>query len=495
MKLTDLLVYTEVLAAAGNLTENVALVTYDSRRVREGSLFVAIEGYKIDGHNFIQDALKRGATAVIIQDPAYKSDMYSWVLVPNTRIALADLSSAFWSFPSGKLNLIGVTGTNGKTTTTNLITTILEDHGCKTGLIGTIHNRIGQEIIPVHHTTPEAPELQGLFQEFFSKEAVYAVMEVSSHALELHRVRGSEFDVAVFTNLTQDHLDFHGDMEKYLAAKRKLFNSLGKQTRKQRRKFAIINIDDPYGRQLAEMSGVPMITYGVKNPADVKADQVEVKASGVKFQLRYTNQILPVSLKLTGIFNVYNALAAIAVGLVENVPIRSIIASLENIPGIPGRFETVDEGQDFTVIVDYSHTPDSLENCLKTAREFVQGRIITVFGCGGDRDKTKRPIMGEVAARLSDFVVITSDNPRSENPRDIICDIVPGVMKSMEPRQFVEIVDRREAINLAVREAQKGDMVIIAGKGHEDYQIIGTEVLPFADQVVVADAIKARGGS
>lgn len=495
MKLTDLLAYTEVLAASGDLSQNVSTVTYDSRQVREGSLFVAIEGYKIDGHKYIQTAINGGAIAVIIQDVKYQSDSYTWVRVPNTRQALADLSAVFWNFPSGKLNLIGVTGTNGKTTTTNLIATILEDHGFTTGLIGTIHNRIGQEIIPVHHTTPEAPELQGLFQEFLTKGAEYAVMEVSSHALDLHRVRGSEFDVAVFTNLTQDHLDFHGDMEQYLAAKGKLFNGLGKNSRKPRRKFAIINIDDPYGRQLAEMTGIPIITYGVKNPADVKADQVVVEAAGVKFQLCYTDQILPVSLKLTGVFNVYNALAAIAVGLVENVPVNSIIASLENIAGIPGRFEKVEEGQDFTVIVDYSHTPDSLENCLKTAREFAKGRIITVFGCGGDRDKTKRPIMGEVAARLSDFVVITSDNPRSENPVDIISDIVPGVLRVKEPHQFVELADRREAINLAVREASPGDVVIIAGKGHEDYQIIGTQVSHFDDHEVAAEAIKARGNN
>jgi len=474
------------------LNQDVAMVTYDSRQARAGSLFVAISGYTTDGHKYIGSALANGAVAAVIQDPQYQSADYPWILVPNTRIALADLSAAFYQFPSRQLNVIGVTGTNGKTTTTNLIARVLEDHGCLTGLIGTIHNRIGKEIIPVHHTTPEAPELQGLFHDFLQKGAAYAVMEVSSHALELHRVRHTEFDVAVFTNLTQDHLDFHGDMDQYLAAKGKLFNSLGKNAQKKRRKFAIINADDPYAEQLIEYASVPVITYGIKNPADVKAEQVEVSSAGVKYRLCYTNQVLPVSLKLAGIFNVYNSLAAIAVGLVENVPIQSIIATLEKIPGIPGRFEKVDEGQDFTVIVDYSHTPDSLENCLKTAREFALGRIITVFGCGGDRDKTKRPIMGEVAARLSDFVVVTSDNPRSENPAAIIKDIVPGILRAMRPDQFVEIVDRREAIRMAINEAKTNDVVIIAGKGHEDYQVIGNQVLHFADWEVAAEAIRAR---
>lgn len=493
MRLADLLTYTEVLAAEGDLNSEVRKITFDSRQVREGSLFVAIPGYKSDGHEYIREALSNGAIAVVIQDPQCQSDNYTWVQVPDSRKALADLSAFFWGFPSSKLSLIGVTGTNGKTTTTNLIAAILEDHGLKTGLIGTIHNRIGQETIPVHHTTPEAPELQALFQDFLNKNAKYAVMEVSSHALDLHRVRGCEFDVAVYTNLTQDHLDFHQDMDKYLASKSKLFIGLGKNPRKERRKYAIINIDDPYGSQLAELSNAPVITYGVNKTADVKANQVEVSASGVKYQLRYTNQIRDVSLKLTGTFNVYNSLAAIAFGLMENLPVESIISSLERIDRIPGRFEKVDAGQDYTVIVDYSHTPDSLENCLRTAREFVRGRIITVFGCGGDRDKTKRPIMGEVAGRYSDIALITSDNPRSEDPQEIIKEIVPGISKVMKPNQFIEIVNRREAIFKAIGEARPGDVVIIAGKGHEDYQVIGDRVLHFSDQETALEAIKARG--
>ncbi len=493
MKLADLMKYTEVLACGGGNKNEITDIIYDSREAKPGSLFVAVPGFKVDGHKFITDALKRGASAVLIQDEAYRSEDYPWVLVADTRKAMADLSSAFYGFPSREMNVIGVTGTNGKTTTTNLIRTILADAGEKVGLIGTIHNRIGEEIIPVHHTTPEAPDLQKLFREMLDRGVRYVVMEVSSHALDLHRVRGTEFDVAVFTNLTQDHLDFHGTMEKYLEAKGKLFSGLGVKAWKERRKFAIINQDDPQAGFLMEMSRTPVITYGVKTPADVVAEEVKVSARGVSFMLRYTDQRLPVQLNLTGVFNVYNSLAAIAVGLVEGIPIAQIISSLEKISGIPGRFETVDEGQNFTVIVDYSHTPDSLENCLRTAREFAEGRIITVFGCGGDRDKTKRPIMGEVAARLSDLCIITSDNPRTEDPQAIIDDIVPGILKVVKAGEFLEIPDRREAIYRAIAEAQEKDIIIIAGKGHEDYQIIGKEVFPFDDRLVAREALRAKG--
>lgn len=494
MNLTQLLEYTEVTDFKGNLYKDITGLTYDSRQIRPGNLFIAITGYKTDGHEYIKDAVSKGAQAIVIQDSGYRSDEYTWVEVPDSRIAMADLSSAFFGYPSGKMNIIGVTGTNGKTTTTNLIAYVLEASGYKTGLVGTIHNRIGSETIPVHHTTPEAPDLQDLFVSFLDKGASYVVMEVSSHALDLSRVRGTEFDVAVFTNLTQDHLDFHGDMEKYLAAKGKLFASLNQKGIKQRRKFAVINSDDQYSETLAEMTTAAVITYGIRTNADVRATNVKVEAEGVSFTLKYTNQEIPVHLELTGIFNVYNALAAIAVGLVEGIPVEKIINTIEQIKGIPGRFEKVDEGQEYTVIVDYSHTPDSLENCLKTAREFVRGRIITVFGCGGDRDKTKRPIMGEVSARLSDFTVITSDNPRSEDPQAIIDDIIPGINKVVKNDKYMQLLDRKEAIFQAIGLAKPGDVVIIAGKGHEDYQVIGSRVLNFSDKEVARTAIQEFKG-
>lgn len=492
MRLDELIAFTEISSQSGDIDKDISSVTYDSRKVKKDSLFVAIDGFKSDGHKYIEAAIANGAAAIVMQNPSYKSDRYTWFLVPDSRKALADLSAAYWDFPSQKLNVIGVTGTNGKTTTTNLITTILEEHGYSTGLSGTIHNRLGQEITPVERTTGEAPELQELLHNFLSKGAKYAVMEVSSHALDLHRVRGLEFDVAVFTNLTQDHLDFHSTMEKYLAAKAKLFQVLGQNVRKKRGKYAIINNDDPVSQQLAEMTSVPVITYGMKNKADVRAEQVKVTAAGVSYQLRYKEQLIPVNLKLTGVFNVYNSLAAISVGLVENIPISSIINSLERIPGISGRLEKVEAGQDFTVIVDYCHTPDGLDNCLRTAREIAEGRVITVFGCGGDRDRTKRPIMGEVAGHLSDLVIVTSDNPRTEEPQRIIQDILPGLKKAVGSKEHLEEVDRRKAIYTAVQKAQKGDVVVIAGKGHEDYQIIGDRVFPFDDRQVALEAIKER---
>ena len=492
MKLGQLLDYTEVLAWAGDPEREISQVCYDSRQVEEGALFVAVPGFKTDGHRYIEQALSKRAAAVVIEDAAYRSPDYAWLQVPYARKALADLSNAVYGFPGSRLNIIGVTGTNGKTTTTNLIMAVLEAGGHKPGLIGTLYSKVGGEIIPVRHTTPEAPDLHRLLAAFLEKGADYAVMEVSSHALDLYRVRGMEFDVAVFTNLTQDHLDYHQTMEEYLAAKGKLFAGLGVKPVKQRRKFAIINSDDPHAGKLIDMTSAPVITYGVRQAADVRAVNVKVTAKGAGFILKYTDRELPVNLKITGLFNVYNALAAIAVGLVEGIRAETIIDALEKIAGIAGRFERVEEGQDFTVIVDYSHTPDSLENCLKTARELAEGRIITVFGCGGDRDRAKRPLMGEIAGRLSDFTFVTSDNPRSEDPQDIINEIIPGLAKTAAPDQYMQVPDRREAIFRAVQEAREKDIVIIAGKGHEDYQIIGDKVIPFDDREVAREAIKER---
>jgi len=493
LNLRELIKCTKVLAFGGNPDIEILDLAYDSREVKPGTLFVAIPGLKIDGHKFILDALQRKAVAAIIENSAFRSAQYPWVQVPDSRKALADLSCAFHGDPSRFLNLVGVTGTNGKTTTTNLITAILEEAGHRAGLVGTIQNRIGKEVFPVAHTTPEAPDLQKLFKLFLAKGAEYGVIEVSSHALELQRVRNTEFDIAVFTNLTQEHLDFHRDMESYLLAKGKLFSSLGYNAHKKRRKFAILNADDPYTQYLAEMTRVPIITYGIENDADVKAEKVQVTSAGVEYFLRYTNQQLAVKLKLTGLFNVYNSLAAIAVGLVEGIPIEGIIATLEKIAGIPGRFESVNGGHEYTVIVDYSHTPDSLENCLKTAKELARGRIITVFGCGGDRDRTKRPLMGEVAGRLSDLCIVTSDNPRSEEPAAIIAEIVPGLERGAHGTPFLQIADRRKAIFRAVQEAKPEDIIIIAGKGHEDYQLIGTQVFPFDDKKVAKEALCQAG--
>lgn len=490
----DILKYTVAEEYAGDMERDITDVTHDSRQVKPGTVFVAVPGYKTDGHLFIRDALAKGAAAIVLQDRRYQSADYPWIRVQNSRKALAEISHAVYGFPSTCLNMVGVTGTNGKTTTANLIAAVLEDAGHCPGLIGTIYNRIGGEIIPVQHTTPEAPDLHRLLVDFLRKGADYVVMEVSSHALELHRVKETEFDVAVFTNLTQDHLDFHQDMEQYLASKGKLFAGLGHKSKKQRKKFAIINNDDPAAEQLKEMATAPVITYGIRVPADVKADEVKITDRGASFILKYTNRTIPVNLRLTGLFNVYNSLAAIAVGLVEGIPAEDIVLSLERVAGIAGRFEKVEEGQNFSVIVDYSHTPDSLENCLKTAREFAEGRIITVFGCGGNRDRTKRPLMGAVAGRLSDFVIVTSDNPRSEEPQAIIDDIMPGLAKTAEPDRYTVIIDRKKAISYAISQAKPKDVVIIAGKGHEDYQIIKEHKYPFDDRLVAKEAIREKLG-
>ncbi|MDD2400616.1 MAG: UDP-N-acetylmuramoyl-L-alanyl-D-glutamate--2,6-diaminopimelate ligase [Clostridia bacterium] len=493
MNLRELISYTEVVAVGGNLNKEVMAISNDSKEVLSNAVFVAVSGYKTDGHHFIVDALKGGAVAVIIENSAFQSDTYTWIQVKSSRKALGDLSNIIYGQPSQSLNIIGVTGTNGKTTTTNLIARILEDNGHIVGLIGTIHNRIGKEIIPVRHTTPEAPELQKYFKVCLEKNADYGVMEVSSHALELHRIRGTEVDVGVFTNLTQEHLDFHRDMEGYLTSKGKLFSSLGCNAKKKRRKFAILNIDDQYEKELEDMTSVPIITYGIINEADVKANDVKSSSQGVEYTLKYTNQEIPVKLKLRGRFNVYNSLAAIAVGLVEGISVENIISTLEKITGIPGRFESVNKGNEYVVIVDYCHTPDSLEKCLKTAREFVQGQLITVFGCGGDRDRSKRPIMGEVAGRLSDYCIVTSDNPRSENPEAIINDIIPGLEKGAGSNSYLRNSERREAIFKAIEKANPQDVVIIAGKGHEDYQIIGTQTLHFDDREVAKEALVKTG--
>jgi len=490
--LGEILSYSEINEWDCDPVTEITGITYDSRKVFPGAAFVAIKGFKTDGHLYIEDAFVRGAAVVVVEDKRFISKGRPWIKVPDSRRALADFSAPIYGFPGDKLNIIGVTGTNGKTTTTNLITSILEEYDHRPGLIGTIHNRIGKEIIPVEHTTPEASDLQSLLAYFVDKAADYAVMEVSSHALELHRVNGTEYDVAVFTNLTQDHLDFHENMDKYLAAKGKLFSNLGVKSKKTRHKFAIINADDQSSDSLKDISSVPVITYGINKQADIMAKDVRISADGAKFKLEYINQSLPVSLKITGIFNVYNVLAATAVGLVEGVPIKNIITSLGKIDGVPGRFEKVSAGQDYTVIVDYSHTPDSLENCLKTAREFAESRIITVFGCGGDRDSKKRPLMGEVAGRLSDYIIVTSDNPRSEDPHKIIEDILPGLKHSASNSTYTVIADRKEAINRAVEMAGTRDVVIIAGKGHETYQIIGSKVLDFDDREVALAAIENR---
>ncbi|WP_227767112.1 UDP-N-acetylmuramoyl-L-alanyl-D-glutamate--2,6-diaminopimelate ligase [Zhaonella formicivorans] len=485
-KLQELVQKLSGAVVKGNTERLVSGIFYDSRQVKPEGIFVCITGFRTDGHNFIRDALMRGASVIVAERDVEVPVGVTLIVVPDTRLALATLACAFYDYPAGKLNLIGVTGTNGKTSFTYLTRAIFRKKGAKVGLVGTIANLIDDRAIPSHHTTPEASDLQELFSLMAHEGVSHAVMEVSSHALELNRVAGTEFDVAVFTNLTQDHLDFHPDMHSYLEAKAKLFRSLGPGS-KERSKYAVLNLDDPNSAYLAGQTQVSVVSYGLTAGAMYRARDIEIRMDGTAYTLDYPHGSFRLNLQLAGKFSVYNSLAACAVGLEEGLEPQLVQEALEEMEGVPGRFQLVNCGQDFAVVVDYAHTPDSLENVLKTARQVTAGRVITVFGCGGDRDRSKRPIMGEKAGELSDYCIITSDNPRSEEPRAIIADIEPGVIRAQGKYQVV--VDRREAIAAAISLARPGDVIVIAGKGHESYQIIGDNVLPFDDVAVAREIL------
>ncbi|OAT81813.1 UDP-N-acetylmuramoyl-L-alanyl-D-glutamate--2,6-diaminopimelate ligase [Desulfotomaculum copahuensis] len=496
MLLSKLVEGQKILACGGRQDIPVPGIAYDSRRVRPGFLFVAIEGFQTDGHRFIEQAVAAGAAAVVIQKPVAVPAPAAWVRVADSRLALGLLAARYYGYPSRQLKMAGVTGTNGKTTTSHLLAAIGRATGLKVGLIGTIANRIGDRVLPVEHTTPESLDLQQLLAEMVAEKVALAVMEVSSHALALNRVAGCDFDLGIFTNITQDHLDFHHDMDDYLAAKSRLFASLGAADG-GRPGTAVINRDDPRAERIINVTRAAVTTYGMHGPADVRAEKIQVTPRGVHFHVTSPWGRGEVRLKLTGLFNVYNALAALAAGGALGIPLEHVITGLQEVSGVPGRFELVDRGQDFAVVVDYAHTPDGLENVLKTARQITGGRLITLFGCGGDRDRGKRPLMGEIAARLSDLPVLTSDNPRTEDPLRIIADVEEGLSRVLDKNSYRIVPDRREAIFYAVAAAEPGDTVVIAGKGHEDYQIIGTEKHPFDDRQEAMRALeqimRARG--
>lgn len=494
-KLEEVIAILEQKEVHGDIETAIAGIHYDSREIKNGYLFVCIQGFTFDGHQFIPQAIERGAKAVVVQKEVAVPAGITVIKVANTRKALPLLASQFYDHPSRKLGVVGVTGTNGKTTTTHLIENILRAAGKQTGLIGTVHNKIGDKILPVHRTTPESADLQDLMAQMVKEKVDYAIMEVSSHALELHRVDNCEYDVAVFTNITQDHLDFHKDIESYLASKAKLFTQLGEKifgNTKAQEKVGIINSDDPHSHILLEKTKVKVLTYGIEKEADIKASDIEVTLKGLNLRVTTPVGELHLKLNLTGLFNVYNSLAAIGATLALQIPLNAIKEGLEGIKGVAGRFELVDEGQDFAVVVDYAHTPDSLENILKTAQSFVQGKIISVFGCGGDRDRTKRPIMGKIGTTYSDYAIITSDNPRSENPAQITNDVEAGAKEG--GGAYEVLVDRREAIGKAISLAKKNDMVIIAGKGHETYQIFADKTIHFDDREVAGEFLRGQKG-
>lgn len=475
----------------GNPEQEVSDLTYDSRQVQPGALFFSVKGFRTDGHLYVGDAIGRGAVAVVHEQPLVLPPGVTGIQVPNTRKAMGIISANFFGHPAEKLHVVGVTGTKGKTTTTYLIKAVLQAAGYKVGLIGTNQNMINEQVLEAHRTTPESLDLQRLFRQMLQYGCSFVVMEVSSHAIELGRTIGTDFDAAVFTNLSRDHLDFHETIEKYFLAKAKLFTPLGKGMKKA---FAAVNADDEHGRRIRQMTDVPVLSFGMRGPWNVRAEDVKVDPQGVSYILHLMNKSQALSLHLTGRFNVYNSLAAAAVGYGFGIPIETIVKGLSSVHGVAGRFERVSLGQDYTVVVDYAHTPDSLENVLETARALAEGRIICVFGCGGDRDKGKRPQMGDVAGRLADYVIITSDNPRSEDPKRICQDIEDGLRKSPSHAPYEVIVDRREAIVRAIELARPKDLVLIAGKGHETYQIFADHTIHFDDREVAAEAIVAAGG-
>ncbi|KPU44041.1 UDP-N-acetylmuramoyl-L-alanyl-D-glutamate--LD-lysine ligase [Oxobacter pfennigii] len=478
MKLKDIMMNINHTILKGTSDKEIEGIAYDSRAVKEGYLFVCIKGFKADGHDFINDAVKKGAKAIILEKEGHLPDGVTAIKVGDSRMALALASAAFFEHPSKNVKLIGVTGTNGKTTTTYLIKSILDRCGYNVSILGTISNIIGNKAIDASRTTPESYDLQVLFSEMRQLKTHYCIMEVSSHSLELKRVAGLSFNSGIFTNLTRDHLDFHETFENYFNAKLKLFKSS---------KTAIINIDDEYGRKMKDNIEIPVITYAEKERADVWATDVEITANFSKFILNYKEEKKEIMLPMPGRFNVYNALAAAASCISEGISLEDIKKGLEEIKGVPGRSEVIDSGRGFTVIIDYAHTPDGLENILNTVREYVQGRVITIFGCGGDRDKTKRTIMGEVAAKLSEIAIVTSDNPRSEDPEAIIKDILPGVIKIN--KEYFVIPDRKEAIKRAINLGKEGDVIVVAGKGHETYQVLKDKTIDFDEKQIINEIL------
>jgi UDP-N-acetylmuramoyl-L-alanyl-D-glutamate--2,6-diaminopimelate ligase len=506
MTLGDLLagLVTPALLSAPPITTTpsapVTTVTYDSRRVTPGTVFVALRGLKADGAQFAPQAVARGAVAVVAETETRSPSPVPWVVVPDARLALALLADRLHGHPSGELKVVGITGTNGKTTTAYLLRSIFEAAGMRCGLLGTVVYSLGQQDIDATRTTPESADVQQMLRQMVDNGCAAAVMEVSSHALALRRADGIAFAAAVFTNLTRDHLDFHGDMERYFGAKRRLFELLPDGAP------GVVNLDDPRGAALVSVAP-RTVTYALRQSADVTPEPFELALSGLSFTARTLRGPVRVQSALVGRPNVYNLLAAVATASALDVPVRAIEQGLAALAGVPGRFQVVSSPEDdVALVVDYAHTDDALKNLLETARALSQGRMLTVFGCGGDRDRTKRPLMGAVAGRLSDVVVITSDNPRSEDPARIIEEVERGIPGAAERAaagrsgaraqvrrpEVLSIVDRGDAIARAVEIARSGDLVIVAGKGHEKTQVIGDRELPFDDVDVSRAALLRR---
>ena len=478
MLLSELIKDTDMkLVRADGRDIDIKRIEYDSRRVKEGEIFSCVVGTFKDGHDFAENAVANGASALITERELPLP--VPQIIAKNSRRAMAQLAEKLYGYPAKELRIIGVTGTNGKTTTTYMIKSVAEKCGLKVGLIGTIRNIIGNRVISTQRTTPESTELQKILRMMADEGVDLVVMEVSSHSLDQERVYGINFEIGGFTNLTQDHLDYHKTFENYLAAKRKLFERSG---------FAVVNADDPWSKRLLEGLDVPRMTYAVREPADIYANGIEICVRDVEFEMTTPVGVAHVSVPIPGLFNVFNAMLAAGICIKLGFPLDKIAEGLSSVAGVTGRMESLDTtGFPFSVILDFAHTPDGLINLLTSVREFAKGRVMTVFGCGGDRDHAKRSIMGEAAGRYSDFCVVTSDNPRTEDPMSIIGNVLDGVNKTAV--EYVVIQNRREAIKYALTHARPDDVVVLAGKGHETYQEIMNVKYPFDEKVVVAELL------
>lgn len=482
MKLKELMESLEVVEVLGDQDKEIRGVTYDSRKALPGYLFICIDGFATDGHKYAQQAVDNGACALVVEkNISVIGEDVAIVRVKNSREALALISARWFGNPSGSMTLVGVTGTKGKTTTTYMIRSILEKAGRTVGLIGTVANCIGREKIPARRTTPESYDLQEMFEKMKEKGADTVVMEVSSQGLKLHRVTGCDFDIGLFTNFSKDHIGGfeHPDMEDYFTSKLRLFSMC---------KRGIVNVDAVYSERVIDEAACEILTFGIEKPAVVRAENITTHSDSVEFTAVTPWFRERVKVSVPGFFSVYNALGAIAVCGLLGVPFEAIREGLLKVQ-VPGRAEVVPTpGQDYTVMIDYAHTPDSLENILFTVKEFARGRLISVFGCGGDRDRTKRPLMGEVSGRIADFTIITSDNPRTEEPSQILRDIEEGMRKTKG--KYVVIEDRTEAIRYAMENAESGDIIVLSGKGHETYQIFRDKTIHYDEREIVENILK-----
>lgn len=482
MRLTDILKDTNYKILKGNLDIEIKGIFYDSRKCKDFSMFIAIKGFKTDGVNYITDAIKNGAKVIVVDREIMIPEEVTVVKVVDCRSAMAKMAANYYSEPTKQLFLIGVTGTNGKTSVTYMIKSILESQNNKVGLIGTIKNMIGDKEFKTERTTPESIDLQKYFRIMVDEGVKYVVMEVSSHSLALKRVDECNFDIAVFTNLTQDHLDFHKTMDNYARTKAKLF--------KMAKQACVINIDDDYSSLMIENSNAKVVTYGIKDHAYIMAKDVNNSLKGVKYKVQIEDVKDEIALKIPGLFSVYNSLAAISVAFILGIPLQSVKMALNKVK-IKGRFELLDAEKPYNIIIDYAHTPDGLENLMKAFNDYEINKKILVFGCGGDRDVTKRSIMGEIAGKYADFTIITSDNPRTEDPMAIIKNIETGIKKTNS--SYIIIENRKEAIKYALSIAKKDDVIILAGKGHETYQILKNKTIHFDERDVVKEILNEDG--